>query len=194
MNNQERLTRAKQTRQWSKVVETYLSCLAENQVHRRRVSRESLERRIKAKEETLALLRTHGVKPSGRRAQMPYVQQLRLMEEIHQLRQRLEAQESGTLSDDADLVAARNAWIEIAKPYSEYFGLSWETWRGMGVPVADLRAAGLLPAGTSTRRRAKSQVIEDEDEFDEDEDEFDEDEDEFDEDEDEFEDDEDEDE
>jgi len=187
MNTQEGLARAKQTREWSRVVEKYLALLAEQPVRRRRVSKESLERRIKAKQETLELLKTHGIKPSGRRAHMPYVQQLRLREEIHKLRQRLEEQESGALWDNSELVAARNAWIEIAKPYSEYLGLSWETWREMGVPVADLRAARLIPSGVVTRSRSKSHATKIDPEPDEDfDDAFDEDEDDaFDEDEDE---------
>jgi hypothetical protein len=63
--------------------------------------------------------------------QAPPMRQLRLVQERHDLLERAQAHE------------LEDAFVEVARTYSRRHGISVDTWREMGVPVAVLRKAGI---------------------------------------------------
>jgi hypothetical protein len=66
------------------------------------------------------------------------IAELRLVQE----RRNLEA-ELATMDDGVDLVEVEQAFIEVAAAYSERQGISYASWRDVGVPAAVLRSAGI---------------------------------------------------
>ena len=54
-------------------------------------------------------------------------------------------QERRDLLELAAWHAAEDAFVEVAGPYSRRHGITFETWREIGVPAAVLRRAGLRP-------------------------------------------------
>ena len=63
--------------------------------------------------------------------QAPPMRQLHLVQEREDLLQRTQA------------FATEDAFVEVARTYSRRHGISFATWREMGVPVTVLRRAGL---------------------------------------------------
>jgi hypothetical protein len=66
--------------------------------------------------------------------------------QLIQLRKDLEAA-AETDDDPAEGERLRNAFVKTARPYSQSKGITYGTWREMGVPADALREAGITRGG-----------------------------------------------
>ncbi|MBI5087421.1 MAG: hypothetical protein HZB15_00710 [Actinobacteria bacterium] len=64
--------------------------------------------------------------------------ELRLLQERRNLTRELD-----TMSSGVDIGALENEFIKVAKSYSERQGISYATWRDVGVEAAVLKSAGI---------------------------------------------------
>lgn len=109
----------------SKAVRDYLQVLeAEKPKRGRKRKKETVERQLA--ETKAALPATFGLKKL----------------ELAQRRIDLE-RELDRWTEPADHSEVRDAFIEVAAAYSKAKGISYAAWRTAGVPMADLRAAGI---------------------------------------------------
>ena len=66
------------------------------------------------------------------------IEELQLVQERRDLTEELEAFDSGV-----DLAELESSFVEVAKSYGERKGISYSSWRDVGVPAAVLRSAGI---------------------------------------------------
>ncbi len=66
------------------------------------------------------------------------LEELRLIQERRNLTEELE-----TISAGVDLTALEAEFVKVAKAYSQRQGISYATWRDVGVEAAVLKAAGI---------------------------------------------------
>jgi hypothetical protein len=114
-----------QGRQEGRVVRNYLEALERHAPKRgRRRTVDSVDRRLAAIEKELM-------------AADP-VTRLKLVQERRDL-----TAERSTLGAPADLAGLENDFVEIAASYSHRQGISYQSWREVGVPAAVLSRAGI---------------------------------------------------
>lgn len=114
-----------QGRTEGRVVREYLDALRANKpTPGRKRTADSIERRLKVIEKDLA-------------AADP-VKELKLVQERIDLQAELTA-----MSNKVDLIACEEAFVKVAKSYSERTGVSYEAWREVGVTPAVLKTAGI---------------------------------------------------
>ena len=114
-----------QGRTEGRVVRNYLEALAAHAPKRgRRRTVESVDRRLAAIDEELAVADP--------------VRRLKLVQE----RRDLQAERDG-LAEPFDLAGLEDAFVEIAESYSTRQGISYQSWREIGVPAAVLARAGV---------------------------------------------------
>ena len=70
------------------------------------------------------------------------LEELRLVQERRNLTRELE-----TMSSGVDITALEADFVKVAKTYSERQGISYATWRDVGVEAAVLKSAGIGRAG-----------------------------------------------
>ena len=103
----------------------YLEALRTNKPKRgRKRTPESIAARLAAIEKELA--------------EADALEELRLLQERRDLAKELETKGPGV-----DLPALEQAFVKIAKSYSERQGIAYATWRDVGVDANVLRSAGL---------------------------------------------------
>jgi hypothetical protein len=66
------------------------------------------------------------------------IEELRLLQERRNLQAELASLDSGV-----DMTALEEAFVAVAKSYSERQGISYATWRDVGVEASVLKAAGI---------------------------------------------------
>ena len=66
------------------------------------------------------------------------IEELRLLQERRNLQSELASLDSGV-----DMTALEEAFVAVAKSYSERQGISYATWRDVGVEASVLKAAGI---------------------------------------------------
>jgi hypothetical protein len=66
------------------------------------------------------------------------IDELQLVQERRDLTAELEQMDTGV-----DLAALEDAFVGVAKAYSERKGISYASWRDVGVPAATLKRAGI---------------------------------------------------
>ncbi len=66
------------------------------------------------------------------------IEELQLVQERRDLTDELEAFDSGV-----DLAELESSFVEVAKSYGERKGISYSSWRDVGVPAAVLGSAGI---------------------------------------------------
>lgn len=66
------------------------------------------------------------------------IDELRLLQERRNLQRELESMNSGV-----DIAALESEFVKVAKSYSERQGISYATWRDVGVEASVLKAAGV---------------------------------------------------
>jgi hypothetical protein len=114
-----------QGRTEGRAVREYLESLRANKPRRgRRRTKESITKRLAAIESELATADA--------------LNELKLRQERKDLEQELEAKSSVT-----DHSAREGAFVKVAKSYSARQGISYTTWREMGVDAAVLSKAGI---------------------------------------------------
>ena len=119
------------TRRNAIAVRRYLEALEDGRPKRgRRRTPESITKRLEAIEAALA--------------SAPALQRLQLVQERLDLSQELQ-----TISAPADIGPLEDAFVEVAKEYSDGKGISYTAWRELGVPAEVLKRAGVA----QTRRR-----------------------------------------
>lgn len=64
--------------------------------------------------------------------------ELQLVQERRDLTDELEA-----MGSDVDISGLEDAFVEVAKAYAERKGISYRSWRDVGVPAATLQRAGI---------------------------------------------------
>ena len=112
-------------REQSRIVRDYLDVLDAARPRRGRKRRpQSIQKRLRAIEESLD-------------AASP-IQRLQLLQERRDLEGELEE-----LEEPVDVAAYERDFVKVAKAYSESKGITWPTWREMGVSADVLRKAGL---------------------------------------------------
>lgn len=108
-----------------KAVRDYLEALRATKPKRgRKRTPDSIERRLTAIEIELA-----DADPLG---------ELKLIEERRKLQHELES-----MGSTIDLDALEQEFVRVAKPYSDRQGISYASWREVGVEAKTLRAAGI---------------------------------------------------
>lgn len=75
-------------------------------------------------------------------AQASAIAELQLVQERRDLTTELESMDSGV-----DLTELEQAFVGVAKSYAERKGISYGSWRDVGVPAAVLKRAGIARAG-----------------------------------------------
>lgn len=114
-----------QGRAEARAIKAYLAVATAPKKRGRPVTRESLEERIAAIDESV---RTE-VDPLTR---------------VDLIQARIDAQRAlDDLDSTADLESLEAGFVEHAAPYSERKGITWTAWREAGVPAATLREAGI---------------------------------------------------
>lgn len=68
--------------------------------------------------------------------------ELQLVQERRDLNAELESMDSGI-----DVAALEDAFVQVAKSYAERKGISYGSWRDVGVPAAALKRAGITRGG-----------------------------------------------
>ncbi len=112
-------------REQSRIVREYLEVLEEVKPRRgRRRTPESIRKRLDVVEQQLA--------------DAPVIQRLQLLQERRDLEAELEEFE-----EPIDVAAYEKDFTRVAKAYSNAKGISYSTWREMGVPADVLRKAGI---------------------------------------------------
>jgi hypothetical protein len=66
------------------------------------------------------------------------IDELQLVQERRDLEAELEAMDSGV-----DMEALESAFVDVAKSYADRKGISYASWRDVGVPAAVLKRAGI---------------------------------------------------
>ena len=108
-----------------RAVRDYLSALRSNKPQRgRKRTPDSIKSRLAAIEEELA--------------EADALTELRLVQERRNLTAELE-----TMGSTTDLSALESEFVKVAKSYSERQGISYATWRDVGVEASVLKAAGI---------------------------------------------------
>jgi hypothetical protein len=114
-----------QGRNEGRAVRAYLEALRGNKPKRgRKRTADSINKRLKAIDEQL--------KTADPVTELRYVQE----------RRDLNAELEG-MSSQADLKSIEDAFVKVAATYSERQGISWASWREVGVPASVLTRAGL---------------------------------------------------
>ena len=114
-----------QGRTEGRAVRAYLEALRENKPKRgRKRTSDSINKQLKAIDEQLKTADP--------------VTELRLV----QNRRNLNAELDG-MGSSVDLKAIEDAFVKVAASYSERQGISWASWREVGVPASVLSRAGL---------------------------------------------------
>jgi hypothetical protein len=114
-----------QGRSEGRAVRTYLEALRGNKPKRgRKRTADSINKRLAAIDQQLKTADP--------------VTELRLVQE----RRDLNAELSG-MSSNVDLKAIEDAFVKVAGSYSKRQGISWASWREVGVPASVLTRAGL---------------------------------------------------
>ena len=104
----------------AEAVRHYLDALrAGSHLHTKHPSRRAIQRRLAEIE--------------GELTKAPPMRELRLLQERHDLLERTRA------------LKLEDAFVDAARSYSRRHGISFDTWREMGVPVSLLRKAGIRP-------------------------------------------------
>jgi hypothetical protein len=66
------------------------------------------------------------------------------MTELHLRQERRDLQaELGSMGEKVDITALENGFVSVAKSYSDRQGISYATWREIGVDAAVLKRAGI---------------------------------------------------
>lgn len=114
-------------REEARTVKAYLEALESTGPKRRgrRRTKESIDRRLAAIDAALVDASALG--------------RLQLLQE----RSDLEAERSGMDAQPEDLTALRDAFVSVAKSYGTRKGISYATWKAVGVDAATLKAAGI---------------------------------------------------
>jgi hypothetical protein len=108
-----------------RAVREYLHALRSNKPKRgRKRTAESIKARLQAIETELA--------------EADALEELRLLQERRNLAAELETMGSGT-----DISALEADFVKVAKAYSERQGISYATWRDVGVEASVLKSAGI---------------------------------------------------
>jgi hypothetical protein len=114
-----------QGRNEGRAVRAYLEALRGNKPKRgRKRTADSINKRLNAIDEQL--------KTADPVAELRYVQE----------RRDLTAELDG-MGSQADLKSIEDAFVKVAASYSERQGISWASWREVGVPASVLTRAGL---------------------------------------------------
>ena len=114
-----------QGRTEGRVVRNYLEALSANTPKRgRRRTPESIDRRLATIE-----------------AELPEADAMRRLKLVQERRDLLAERE--TLAAPVDLRALEDAFVEIVESYSARQGISYQSWREVGVPAAVLSRAGV---------------------------------------------------
>jgi hypothetical protein len=116
-------------RDQGRAVRRYLEALEANKPRRgRKRSPESLKKRLVAIESEIA-----SADPLKR---------------VHLVQERADVQDALDASESkVDLAQLEKDFVKSARPYSERKGISYTTWREVGVPVAVLEKAGIGRSG-----------------------------------------------
>lgn len=115
----------RQGRQESRIVADYLEALRSSKPKRgRKRTVESITARLEAIDDELATANA--------------ITELKLVQERRDLQAELE-----TMDDDIDISAMEEAFVGVAKAYGERKGISYGSWREVGVPAAVLKHAGI---------------------------------------------------
>ena len=115
----------RQGRQESRIVADYLEALRSTKPKRgRKRTAESIGTRLAAIDDELTTANA--------------ITELKLVQERRDLQAELDAME-----DDVDISAMEEAFVEVAKAYGERKGISYSSWREVGVPAAVLKRAGI---------------------------------------------------
>jgi hypothetical protein len=116
-------------RDQGRAVRRYLEALEANKPRRgRKRSPESLKKRLVAIESEIA-----SADPLKR---------------VHLVQERADVQDALAASESkVDLAQLEKDFVKSARPYSERKGISYATWREVGVPVAVLEKAGIGRGG-----------------------------------------------
>ncbi len=108
-----------------RVVREYLEALRTSKPKRgRKRTPESIEQRLGKIEDELAVASA--------------IEELQLVQERRDLQAELDA-----MSDTVDITELENAFVEVAKSYAERKGISYASWRDVGVPAGTLTRAGI---------------------------------------------------
>jgi hypothetical protein len=114
-----------QGRTEGRAVRAYLEALRENKPRRgRKRTSESINKQLKSIDDQLKTADA--------------VTELRLV----QTRRNLNAELEG-MGSNVDLKSIEDAFVKVAASYSERQGISWASWREVGVPASVLSRAGL---------------------------------------------------
>jgi hypothetical protein len=114
-----------QGRNEGRAVRAYLEALRGNKPKRgRKRTADSINKRLKAIDAQL-----NTADP---------VAELRLVQERRDLNSELDG-----MGSQADLKSIEDAFVDVAASYSERQGISWASWREVGVPASVLTRAGL---------------------------------------------------
>jgi len=112
-----------------KVVRDYLESLRAHKPKRgRKRTSDSITKRLDAIETELAA--------------SDALTELRLLQERRDLRAELE-----TMDDTVDLTGLEESFVEVAKSYGERQGISYASWREVGVEASVLKRAGISRGG-----------------------------------------------
>lgn len=115
----------RQGRQESRVVADYLEALRSTKPKRgRKRTAESIGTRLAAIDDELTTANA--------------ITELKLVQERRDLQAELDA-----MDDDVDISAMEEAFVEVARAYGERKGISYSSWREVGVPAAVLKRAGI---------------------------------------------------
>ena len=112
-----------------RVVRDYLEALRTNKPKRgRKRTPESIEQRLAKIEDQLM--------------DASAIEELQLVQERRDLANELESLSAGT-----DMTELENSFVEVAKTYGDRKGISYASWREVGVPAAALKRAGIGRGG-----------------------------------------------
>ncbi len=115
-----------------RVVRDYLEALRANKPRRgRKRTAESITKRLAAIADELASASA--------------IEELKLVQERRDLEAELAS--LGTGSDAGDLTALEARFVDVAKTYADRKGISYASWREVGVPAAVLAKAGIGRGG-----------------------------------------------
>lgn len=115
----------RQGRQESRIVADYLEALRSTKPKRgRKRTAESIGVRLDAIE--------------GELAEANAITELKLVQERRDLQAELES-----MDDTVDISAMEDAFVGVAKDYGERKGISYSSWREVGVPAAVLKRAAI---------------------------------------------------
>ena len=109
----------------SRVVRAYLEAIEGPKRRGRQRTVDGIKRRLKAIDGQLDGAST--------------IQRLHLLQEQTDLAAELEAKQAGP----SDLDALRKGFIKVARSYGDRKGITYATWRAVGVDAATLKAAGI---------------------------------------------------